>query len=307
MSEAAVVGVIGADSLVGRPLLGLLDRTARGVLACSRRTAAVTAPLQGGIHRHRTGAPLPAGSVVVPSWITLCPLWAVPDHLSWLERLGAERVVALSSMSGVTKACSPDAGEREVAARLRAAERRLETWAADRDIGLTVLVPTMIYDGVNDGNVSAIAAWVRRVGWFPLCGPARGLRQPVHSDDVAAACLAASQRRPPRSRYPLSGAEALSFRDLVVRTCLAHGLPPRTVHLPPWAWTTAARLAHGLGLAGGGTVAMGARMNEDLSCDHAAAAADLDFNPRPFAPAGDTLAAAAGLIGSRPERRRNEP
>jgi len=307
MSEAAVVGVIGAESLVGRPLVSLLARTAGAVVACSRAAAAVTEPVHRGVHRHRTGAPLPAGSAVVPRWITLSPLWTVPDHLSWLERLGAERVVAVSSMSGVTKASSPDAAEREVAARLVAAEQRLAAWAAERGIGLTVLVPTMIYDGVTDANVTAIAAWVRRVGWFPLCGPASGLRQPVHADDVAAACLAASHRRPPRARYPLSGAESLSFRDLVVRTCLAHGLPPRTVHLPPWVWTTAARLAHGLGLAGGGTIAMGARMNEDLSCDHAAAATDLDFNPRPFAPAGDTLAAAAGPIGSRPDRRRNEP
>lgn len=303
MSEAVVVGVVGAESLVGRPLVSLLARTARGVLACSRTAAAVSDPMQGGVHRHRTGAPLPAGSAVVPRWITLCPLWTVPDHLAWLERLGARHVVALSSMSSVTKASSPEITERDLATRLTAAERRLKAWAADRGVGLTVLVPTMIYDGVNDGNVTAIAAWVRRVGWFPLCGPALGLRQPVHASDVAAACITASERRLPLARYPLSGAEALPFRDLVVRTCLAHDLPARTIHLPPWAWTAAARLVRWLGLAGGATVAMGERMNEDLSCDHAAAAADLDFTPRPFTPAGDTLDRTAGPVGSQPDRR----
>lgn len=310
MSEARLVdmvGVIGAESLVGRPLVPLVAERASGVLTCSREAAAVAEPVRGGVRRHRTGAPLPAGSVAVSRWITLCPLWAVPDHLGWLEQLGAEHVVALSSMSGVTKASSPDAAERTLAARLSAAEERLALWAADRGIGVTLLVPTMIYDGRTDGNVTAIAAWVGRFGWFPLCGPALGLRQPVHASDVAAACLAASERRPPRTRYPLSGGEALPFRELVERVCRARGLGPRTVSLPPWAWTAAAALARGLGLAGGATVAMGRRMNEDLSCDHTAAAADLDFRPRPFDPTAGTLADAETPFEPRPDHRRNDP
>jgi len=310
MSEATLVGMVGmlgAESLVGRPLMSLVATQAGGVLACSRRAAVITAPVRSGIHRHRTAAPLPAGSASVSHWITLCPLWAVPDHLGWLEQLGAEHVVALSSMSSITKAASPDAGERALAARLTAAEERLASWAADRGIGLTVLVPTMIYDGRADGNVTAIAAWVRRFGWFPLCGPALGLRQPVHAGDVAAACLAASERRPPRTSYPLSGGEALPFRDLVERICRAEGLGPRTVSLPPWAWQAAAAVGRGLGIAGGITAAMGRRMNEDLSCDHAAAAADLDFRPRPFDPAAGTLAEAEAPVEPRPDHRRNDP
>jgi hypothetical protein len=303
MKDPGLVGVIGADSLVGRMLVPLLGQTARGVLACSRQAALVAEPVQGGVHPHRTGGPLPAGSAVVPNWITLCPLWAVPDHLGWLEQLGAEHVVALSSMSAVTKAASPDAAERALAARLTAAEARLSAWAADRGIRLTLLVPTMIYDGRTDGNVAAIAAWVRRFGWFPLCGPALGLRQPVHAGDVAAACLAAIDRRPAQARYTLSGGEALPFRELVERVCQAHGLVPRTLRLPPWVWRVAAALARGLGLAGGATVGMARRMNEDLSCDHAAAEADLGFHPRPFDPRGDTLAEVEGRVETRPDLR----
>ena len=289
MSEPPLVGVIGARSLVGRPLVPLLGRLAAGVLACSRSAAPATAPVHTGVHPHRTGAPLPAGSAAVTGWVTLCPLWAVLDHLAWLEQFGAAHVVAVSSMSGVTKAASPDPAERALAARLTAAEERLRAWAAARGIPLTLLVPTMIYDGRTDGNVAAIAVWVRRFGWFPLCGPAHGLRQPVLADDVAQACAAALARRPPGDRYPLSGGEALPYRELVTRTCLAHGLAPRTVSLPPWAWRLAAGLARGLGLAAGLTPALGRRMNEDLSCDHTAAAADLGFRPRPFVPRVDTL------------------
>jgi nucleoside-diphosphate-sugar epimerase len=305
MSEAALVGVIGAESLVGRPLVSLVAHKAGGVLACSRGAVAATEPVRGGVHRHRTGAPLPAGSAVVPGWITLCPLWAVPDQVTWLERLGAEHVVAVSSMSELTKQSSPDAAERALAAKLTAAAEKLTSWAADRGIGLTLLVPTMIYDGVSDANVTAIAAWVRRFGWFPLCGPALGLRQPVHADDVAAACLAAIERRPPRARYTLSGGEALPFQALVVRVCRAHGLVPRTVSLPPWAWGVGATLVR-LCSAGGASLAMGSRMNEDLSCDHSAATADLDFRPRPFDPAADTISSIEHTVEVWPGRPRND-
>ena len=70
---------------------------------------------------------------------------------------------------------------------------------------------TMIYDGVTDGNIAAIAAFIRRRGWFPVAGPARGLRQPVHAADVAAACLAALEKAPlPQTVYAVSGRVRMS-------------------------------------------------------------------------------------------------
>jgi nucleoside-diphosphate-sugar epimerase len=305
MNEAPRVGVIGGGSLVGRQLLPLLAR--RGdVLACSRRRERQAPATADQVRWHETGSPMPPGMRPLPEWIALCPLWAVPDQLDWLEQAGVERLVALSSMSVVTKASSPDAAERQVAGRLAAAEDQLHGWAEDRGIVLTLLVPTMIYDGLTDGNVAAIAAWVRRHGWFPLCGPALGLRQPVHAADVAAACLAALDRHPPRCRYELSGGEALPYREMVIRTCRAHGLVPRVVSLPPAAWNLAATIVRWLGLAGGATVAMGRRMDEDLSCDHAAARRELGFRPRPFAPGGGTLDPLGSMIGPRADGRRDE-
>jgi nucleoside-diphosphate-sugar epimerase len=305
MSKPPRFGVIGGASLVGRQLLPLLARRG-GVLACARQIERHAASTEAGVRWHGTGASVPPDMVPVPEWVALCPLWAVPDQLAWLEQAGIERLVALSSMSVVTKASSPDAAERRVAGRLAAAEDRLLGWAEDRGIVLTLLVPTMIYDGVTDGNVAAIAAWVRRHGWFPLCGPALGLRQPVHAGDVAAACLAALDRHPPRRRYELSGGEALTYRELVIRIYQSHGLVPRLISLPPSVWRLAATIVRRLGLAGGATVAMGRRMNEDLSCDHTAAARDLGFSPRPFAADSDTLTARTGRTSTLPDGGRDE-
>jgi len=225
----------------------------------------------------------------ITDWIALCPIWAVPEHAAWLESLGIERLVAVSSQSAVTKRASRHAAEREVAARLAAAEAALAAWAAAQGITLCILRATMIYDGIADGNVAAIAAFLQRAplgleGLFPVCGPARGLRQPVHADDVAAACVAALDHPAPAPAYAISGGEVLPYRTMVERIGQARGLPVRTVAIPRAVWRVAEAVARGLGWARGLPPGAAARMNEDLSCDHSAAARDLQFRPRSFRP-----------------------
>lgn len=295
-----IVGVLGATSLVGRPLLDALATAGWRVAACSRDTAAVAAAPVAGIRWLRPGDPTALDAGAVRRWIALCPLWAVPDHVAWLESLGIRSLVALSSTSLITKRASSDPAERAVATRLAAAESRVTAWAADRGVELCLLRPTMIYDGVTDGNVATIAAFIRRRGWFPVAGPARGLRRPVHAGDVATACVAAVERMPrPSTTYTLSGRDPLPFCDLVAAVFRACGLPPRIVHVPRPLVAALLPLARRLGIAAGATSGMAARMNEDLDFDHAAATADLAFRPRPFTPvtrAGPHRSAADGGV-----------
>lgn len=304
MSDFPRVGVLGARSLVGRALVPHVARRPGGVLAVSR--AAVVQDRRAGVAWCRPGDPRPAGAPAVTDWVSLCPLWVLPEHVAWLERVGIRRLVALSSTSIDTKADSPDAAERWLADRLAAAERRAAAWAAAHGVLLTILRPTMIYDGRHDRTVATVAAVVRRMGWFPLCGAATGLRQPVHAGDVAAACLAAIDHDPPRRCYAIAGAETLTFRDLVERTCRAHGLPARTVSLPPWLWNTCASLARWTWITAAPLAGMGRRMNEDLSCDHAVAAADLGYRPRPFTPGVGTLDDEAAAPAERSEQLQDE-
>lgn len=280
-SAGAALGVLGAASLVGGPLLGAAVARGIRVVACSR-TATAGGPAHGaGPAWCRPGTPDPIGGAV-PRWIAVCPVWAVAEHLPWLESLGIRSLVAVSSTSLLTKRRSPDAGERAVAARLELAEAELTRWAESHDVRLCLLRPTMIYDGVSDANVAEIARFIRRRGWFPVAGPARGLRQPVHATDVADACLAAAERLPlPRTVYTLSGRQPLPFCQLVAEVFRACGREPRIVHVPR---PLAAALAPLARLAGGGmsVSGMASRMNEDLDFDHSAAAVDLGFAPRAF-------------------------
>ncbi len=277
------VGVLGARGLVGRFLIPRLREQGHPVLACSRMAEVPTGHDQEAVWC-RVGGPLPRGWEQVPVWIATCPIWGTVDLLEWLAAAGAKRLVAISSTSMITKQHSGDRRERLLAQRLAVAEAEIGAWSIRQSVTAAIMRPTMIYDGTNDANVAAIAACVRRFGWFPLCGRAHGLRQPVHADDVASACLAAAIHPAPRSNYTISGGEQLPFRELVERTCRSHGLTPRTASLPPVAWRLAAGIARGLGLTAAASAAVGSRMNDDLVFSHADAAADLGFRPRPFAP-----------------------
>lgn len=286
------VGVLGATSLVGRPLLKRLVAAGTPVVACSRRPPANHTH---GITWCQPHDPPPV-STPITHWIALCPAWVTVDTFAWLVACGAERVVAVSSTSVVSKKTSPDAAERRLAERLADAEMAIVSHAARDGVSLVLLRPTMIYDGHTDRNITAIADFARRWGWFPICGPALGLRQPVHADDVADACLAAVAHPTPKPMYTLSGGEALPFRDMVMQICREHGLTPRLVSLPPGLWKVAAMVDRWLGRASGATAGTAARMNDDIVFDHADAAADLGFRPRSFTPVGGRLDAPSQTV-----------
>ena len=170
---ARTVGIPGDTSFVGRPIRLLLEQSGCHVVGISRRNASTM----------RLDEP-------IAEWIALCPIWALPEHFGRLEAACGRRLVALSSTSRFTKQRSSDTADREVASRLAAAEDALLAWAVSRNVRATILRPTLIYDGSVDRNITTIAGFIRRFGFFPILGEARGLRQPVHVDDVAAACIA---------------------------------------------------------------------------------------------------------------------
>ena len=95
-----------------------------------------------------------------------------------LERYGACRVVALSSTSRFTKDDSSDPEEQAIALRLADAEARVQAWAASHGVEWVILRPTLIYGLGRDKNIAEIARFIRRFGFFPLFGKAKGLRQP---------------------------------------------------------------------------------------------------------------------------------
>lgn len=172
--------------------------------------------------------------------------------VAWLERVGPgalRRIVALGSMSAVHKQASPARAEREIAQRLLDAERRLCAFAARHGIVCTILRPTLIWGAGMDHSLTPFAQNAAQRGFALIPSGARGLRQPVHADDLAALgiallavdCTAATI-------FEAAGGERLPLRDMLARTARSVGARALQVPVTGGALSVLARVAAGLGI-----------------------------------------------------------
>lgn len=283
------VMVVGATSQVGRFLLPRLVQGGYRVIALSRHGAPEWADremqdvlwLKADIHDPGDLDALPAAHVL----IHLAPLMILPTLLSSFAALGIQRLVAFSSSSKYSKASSPVEAERVFASRLEAAEQAVAQAGRELHVRWTIFRPTLIYGCDMDRNVTLIRRVVQKMGFFPLLGAASGLRQPVHADDLAAACVAVLETPTAFDKgYELSGGECLSYRDMVARIFASLHRSAHFLRIPIPLFAIALRVVALIPRYRDFNVAMAQRMNENLVYSHEAAARDFDYRPRPFNP-----------------------
>ena len=270
--------VLGGSSLVAPFLLQRLVGLGYRGRVSSRRGPTEGPPLPSGFAALQLdpAAPgdwkAPAGSIV----FSLIPL---PSLRPLLPALGeAAQIVALGTSGVHYKEDSDDPEERAYISSVIETAGEIETTCAGRETRWTLLQPTLVYAPWRDHNVSAIARFIRRFRVFPVATPARGLRQPVHADDVAQAAVAAVGN--PRAfdrAFLLSGGETLAYRDMVTRVFESLGRRPLIVGLPAPLLRVGLRLLGGL-FGFGYSSAMFDRMNRDAVFDTSEAREALDFD-----------------------------
>lgn len=279
----ASVIVTGASSQVGRFSLALLSGAGYETIAVSR------APEKAGVpHLPRVKwikADITKDMDVMPparpaALIHTAPVWDAPR---FADGLRPDRTVAVSSTSALTKAESASPKERAISAKLRHGEAALAEVCAKTGAPLTIFRPTMIYGAGMDMNVTSMARFIKTVHVFPVIGAGRGLRQPVHAQDLAWACLAALENTATFGKtYNLGGGETLPYREMVERIFRGLGLAPRMVRIPAPLFRTALRYVSVLPRFSHLTPEMADRMNENMVFDNSEAARDFGYAPRPF-------------------------
>ena len=219
----------------------------------------------------------------IPLWICLAPITSLPEHFTLLESYGARRIVVLSSTSRYTKKNSSDVNEQLLALHLAEAEERVRAWAESRNIEWIILRPTLIYGLGQDKNISEIARFIGRFGLFSVFDKASGLRQPIHVHDVASACFSVLQTPTSVNRaYNISGAEVITYREMVLRIFSAMNRRPRLFSIPLWMFSVAVCMVRCLPRYRKWSTAMAERMNRDMVFDHTEAERDFGFKPRSF-------------------------
>lgn len=272
--------MLGATSLVGHCLIPQLINRKFRVCAFSRQSVV---PAFAGVIWRNLSNPRSANRDQQDLWVCVAPIWVLPEYFPLFEASGARRVVALSSTSRFTKDDSTDPEEQATALRLADAESLLQKWAENRGVEWTILRPTLIYGMGRDKNIAEIGRFIRRFYFFPLFGKAQGLRQPIHAQDVASACIGALQKPAAANHaYNISGGETLTYREMVARVFAALGRRPCLLTVPLWVFRLTVSVLRRISRYRHWSAAMAERMNRDLVFDHTEATRDLDFRPRAF-------------------------
>jgi len=272
--------VFGASSQIGHFLVPNLHQHGAQVWAVSRRAHAA----QTGVHWLEGVLPDQVPETAAP-WdgiISAGPLAALGQWLAQHDTAPARAVVAVSSMSVITKQDSAIASERALMAGLRAGEQALAQQCQRLGMHWTLLRPTLIYGAGLDRNLTPLARRARRWRWFPL-PYGQGLRQPVHAADVAEAARRALICPEAHGKIlPIGGGERLPVREMFARTRRHVGV--WTLPVPMWRWIQVLA-ARALPSARGPL----SRLNQDLVADNTEVTHLLGITPRAFRPTQQML------------------
>lgn len=269
------IGIVGAASYVGMAAADILMARGRPCIGFSRQTRAPDR------HEWRTLSQ-PRSGEHIESWIDVGPIWTFSERRDAIKAYGAKKIVITSSTSRFTKQASGSKKETETAERLRRGEEDFAQWCEANAIDWIILRPTLIYGLGRDRNVREIAAMIRKVGIFPIFGAGSGLRQPIHAEDLASACIQALDASTKNKAYNVSGGQVLTYRDMVREVFRALDRRPITPTVPLPLFRLACRALNLVPRFAHWTPQMAERMNADMAFDHGDATKDFGFEPRIF-------------------------
>ncbi|HUB88639.1 MAG TPA: NAD-dependent epimerase/dehydratase family protein [Dyella sp.] len=266
--------VFGGSSQIGHYLLPLLTARDEPVVAVSR---AANTLLQGVTWLNGWLPDAVPAIDDISAIFSFGPLNGFADWLGAARLPHAPRVVAVSSMSAETKRTSDVATERDLSQLIRDSEAALAAACARHGSAWTVLRPTLIYGAGRDKSLTPIARRAMRLKVFPLPA-ARGMRQPVHAQDLAQAALAALDNPAAAGRIlAIGGGERLTVGEMFAR--VRRSLPVATLPVPLPAWLL--RVARGSVASLRGPLS---RLETDLVADNTEMTRWLGVQPRPFRP-----------------------
>ena len=279
--------ISGASSIIGKPLVARLRDQGEKVIEVSRAIHddeyhccwdLSTQQLVETTLNNKKGQ--------IHSLVHCAPIWLLPNHLPSLIEHGIKRIIVFSSTSIEGKSKSTSVHEQHIVELLKDAE--LEIWQATQihDINATIFRPTMIYGYGQGFNLAFIAKIIQRFGIFPMVIGAKGLRQPVHADDLTnAVCLALLNEKSHGKTYVLSGSKVMTYESMVKQVFSVLGKKTKILKLPLSMFRGIITLANKV-MNMPVDAAMADRMQENLDFDYRLAQQDFAYSPGPFLPNG---------------------
>jgi hypothetical protein len=199
----------------------------------------------------------------------------------------SEHLICFSSTSKLAKVNSKSPLVRNVVYDLEKGELAIIKHAQFYGFKLNILRPTLIYGFGLDHNISRVAEFIRKYKFFPIYKRGKGLRQPVHVEDLACAVISLfSTNNIQIKSYNLSGGEVLSYHNMIKRVFLAQQQVPLILNIPflPFILSVINYIHPIYGMTPDVAVNMG--VNFVFSPDEAKK--DFNYSPRGFSVLEDT-------------------
>ncbi len=276
-STGLTVVITGASGLLGRQLVKKLGSVNYSVYAVGRRQCP---------EEIKTDCQWLSMDIAQPKFpnididvlVHAAPLWLLPDFFQQLSAITeVRRCIAFSSTSAESKADANDFVDRELAEKLIIAEENIKSLCGEL-VPYTILRPTMIYGYGQDQNISVIASFIKKRGFFPVAGKAEGLRQPVHVDDLVDAVIKIIENENTFGKtYTLTGGETLSYKSMVDRIFQDLNRPSKIIHVPVLVYRWLLNFMQSDYSSGTAD-----RMNQNLSYNSEDAVNDFDYQAQMF-------------------------
>lgn len=286
------VAIVGASSPIGLFLiLRLRDRGLRFHAIGRQTRPSIKYSVHGYIDRaKRFEPPIREAQAIV----NCAPLPTIDRVMEMADCLGVRRIIAFGSTGRFSKSGSISPVEQDFVNQQIEAECRFEARSRKQGIAWTLFRPTMIYGAGSDLTVAFIGRFIQRFGFFPVPRGPKGLRQPVHADDLASACLAAMDCQQTFGRaYDLGGGERLSYDEMVRRIFSALRLPSRILPVPLWIYQLLVQLFSKIPRYRFINRDMIRRIYTDLTADITKACSDFGYAPRKFIPTVEDISGPA--------------
>lgn len=196
-----------------------------------------------------------------------------PNIVNACEKMGVKRSIFVST-TGIFTKLNPDSKGIRLAA---------EKLIKESNLDYTIIRPTMIYGTPKDRNMWRLVKYLKRLPILPILGSGTYLQQPVFVGDLATAIVSAYEKNISIKKvYNISGAEALTYNEVIDITGKVLGKKVLKIHIPMKLSYNLLKVYEKVSKKPKLKAEQVLRLNENKDFSYEEAKKDLGYNPLTF-------------------------
>lgn len=196
-----------------------------------------------------------------------------PNIINACEEMNVKRSIFVST-TGIFTKLNPNS---------KAIRIEAERLIKESNLDFTIIRPTMIYGTPKDRNMWRLVKYLKRFSVIPIFGDGNHLQQPVYVKDLTDIIIKVYENDVSIKKiYNVSGAEALTYNEVIDITARALGKKVVKIHIPMKLSYYLLKVYERISKKPKLKAEQVLRLNENKDFSHKEARIDLGFNPLSF-------------------------